>query len=458
MKWAILQNRFLFCLFMLGLSEVKAMKQELLKRLNLAEGKEFENPIDVIDEIRNAHTNIICKYMQPSPLRRSDWLSEITGGDIWLKLESLNPNGSFKVRGALNAVANIITKQKNKKVKVCAASAGNHAQGIAFAAKNLGCEAHIFLPKYAPLVKRDATEKLGAQIYLIGDNLEEAFEAALVFSEKENAHFIHAYNNYDIIIGQATCAYEALLQLSDISKTPFGELDFFSCSVGGGGLAAGAGLVLKALTKANVVGIEQEFYNSAIKSFKSKSQTASEKAPHATIADGIAVGMIGNLNYNYMTRFVENLSTVSDDTIVKAILGLCEQERILSEGAGAAAVADMLKRPDFYKGKRVISCISGGNIDPQLLTRVVTRGLNITGRVLRVSVCVSDRPGGLKRLLECVSSLEGNVVDLIHDRTYSEVSVGDVDVELSLETRNSEHQYSLLEKLEEAGFKPRMRN
>ncbi|KAB8033765.1 pyridoxal-phosphate dependent enzyme [Fluviispira multicolorata] len=437
------------------------MNPELLKRLNFVEGKKFENPSEVIEEIRDAHKNIICKYMQPSPLRKSDWLSEITGGEVWLKLESLNPNGSFKVRGALNAVSNIIKNNQSnnsKIINVCAASAGNHAQGVAFAAKNLGCEAHIFLPKFAPLVKRDATEKLGAKIYLIGNNLEEAFEAALAFSEKENAHFIHAFNNYDIIIGQATCAYEALLQLSDLSKTPFGELDFFTCSVGGGGLAAGAALVLKALTSANIVGIEQEYYDSAIKSFKYKSQTASSIAPHATIADGIAVGMIGNLNYNYMTRFVENLSTVSDDSIVKAILGLCEQERILSEGAGAAAVADILKRPDFYKGKRVIACVSGGNIDPQLLTRVVTRGLNITGRVLRVSVCVSDRPGGLKRLLECVSALEGNVLDLIHDRTYSEVSVGDVDVELSLETRNSEHQYSLLEKLEEAGFKPRMRN
>ncbi|MGY3804313.1 pyridoxal-phosphate dependent enzyme [Pigmentibacter ruber] len=435
------------------------MSPEFLKLLNLVEAKTFENPAELMGEIRQAYQNIIRSFMLPSPLRRSQWLSQLTGGDIWLKLESLNPNGSFKVRGALNAIYNLKAKSKGKgKLKVCAASAGNHAQGIAFAAKNLDCEAHIFLPKTAPLVKRDATEKLGAIIYLEGMNLEEATEAALEFSKKEHAHFIHAYNNYDIILGQATCALEALEQYAEATSSAYGDIDYFVCSVGGGGLAAGASIVLKAGTKGNIVGVEQEFYNSAVKSFQNKIQTPIDKPAHATIADGIAVGLIGNLNYNYMTRFVQNFSVVSDDYIVQAILGLCEQERLLAEGAGAAAIADLLKRPDFYAGKKVIACISGGNIDPQLLTRVITRGLNITDRVLRVSVCVSDRPGGLKKLLECVAALEGNVLDLIHDRTYSEVSVGDVDVELSLETRNSEHQYLLLEKLEEAGFKPRRRH
>lgn len=436
------------------------MSPEFLKLLNLVEGRSFENPLELMDEIRQAYQSVIRKFLHPSPLRRSAWLSEVTGGDIWLKLESLNPNGSFKVRGALYAIYNLMQKNKdnNSTVKVCAASAGNHAQGIAFAAKNLGCEAHIFLPKTAPLVKRDATAKLGASIYLEGVNLEEATEAAIAFAQSENAHFIHAYNNYDIIIGQATCTLEALEQFAEITNSPYGELDYFVCSVGGGGLAAGASLVLKAETQGNVIGVEQEFYNSAVKSFQNKIQTPIQKPPAGTIADGIAVGLIGNLNYSYMTRYVQNLALVTDDYIVQAILGLCEQERLLAEGAGAAAVADILKRPDFYSGKKVIACVSGGNIDPQLLTRVITRGLNITDRVLRVSVCVSDRPGGLKRLLECVAALEGNVLDLIHDRTYSEVSVGDVDVELSLETRNSEHQYILLEKLEEAGFKPRRRH
>jgi len=438
------------------LKGTRHMSPELLKLLNFGKAKEFIQPLEVLDEIKHAYENVIIKHIPPSPLKKSTWLSELCKGEVWLKLESLHPNGSFKVRGALNAVHNIIQKNKKNKIKICAASAGNHAQGIAFAAQKLGCEAYLFLPKFAPLVKRNASEKLGAHISIAGSNLEEATEAALSFAQNQNAHFIHAYNNYDIILGQASCAYESLSQfsaLNPLSKKP----DFFVCSVGGGGLVAGAGLACQALNGGKVIGVEQEYYVSALKCFQNGSQTAILKPKQATIADGIAVGLIGNLNYNYMTRFVDHLSLVTDDFIVKAILGLCEQEHLVAEGAGAAAVADLLKRPEYYAGKTTIACVSGGNIDPQLLIRVLTRGLNITCRNLRVTVCVTDRPGGLKKLLDCVSELEANVLDLIHDRTYSEVSVGDVDVEISLETKNSEHQYSLLEKLEEAGFKPRMR-
>lgn len=414
---------------------------------------------DILDEIKHVYSTVIKTHLQESPLRRSVWLSEYTGGEVWLKLESLNPNGSFKVRGALNAVSKLKENHQDKSdvIRICAASAGNHAQGVAFAAKLLGCEAHIFLPKFAPLVKIAATEKLGAKTYLVGDSLEDAFVVAQEFEKKENAYFLHAFNNYDIIIGQATCAYEALLQLSAIQKTECAQLDYFVCAVGGGGLAAGSGLALRALGNTKVIGIEQEFYDSALNSFHSKHVMRASK-PKATIADGIAVGQIGSLNYDYMQKYVEEIATVSDDLIVKAILGLCEEEHIISEGAGSVGVADILKRPEYYAGKTTVVCVSGGNIDPQLLTRVLTRGLNMTGRVLRLSACISDRPGGLKKLLQYVADMGGNVLDLIHDRTYSEVSVGDVDVELSLETRNSEHQYSLIEKLEEAGFKPRMRH
>lgn len=414
---------------------------------------------DVLDEIKQVYSSIIRTYLQESPLKKSVWLSDLTGGEIWLKLESLNPNGSFKVRGALNAVSKIKKSHtdQSEKIKICAASAGNHAQGVAFAAKQLGCEAHIFLPRFAPLVKIAATEKLGAKTYFAGDSLEDAFVAAQNFATKEKAHFLHAFNNYDIIIGQASCAYEALMQLSAIQKTDLAQPDYFVCGVGGGGLAAGAALALKALGKTRVIGIEQEAYDSALKSLHDKRiQPASKPSP--TIADGIAVGQIGSLNYDYMSKYIEEIATVSDDWIVKAILGMCEQEHLVSEGAGSVGVADVLRRPEYYSGKTAIVCVSGGNIDPQLLNRILTRGLNMTGRVLRVTACISDRPGGLKKLLQYVADMGGNVLDLIHDRTYSEVSIGDVDVEISIETRDSGHQYLLIEKLEEAGFKPRMRH
>lgn len=223
-------------------------------------------------------------------------------------------------------------------------------------------------------------------------------------------------------------------------------------------MAAGSGLLLKALNlQTRVIGVQQEFYTSAQTSLQNKVQSPTSKSG-STIADGIAVGLIGNLNYDYMSKYLDRIASVEDDAIVKAILALCEREHIVSEGAGAAAVAEIMKNPKLYFGKTVVACVSGGNIDPQLLTRVIARGLHITGRVLRLSVCVSDKPGGLRRLLQHIADMEGNVLDLIHDRTYSAVSIGDVDVELSLETKNLEHQYILVEALEEAGFKPRVRH
>ncbi|MES2615393.1 MAG: pyridoxal-phosphate dependent enzyme, partial [Bdellovibrionota bacterium] len=191
------------------------MSSQSYKKLTQAQGKKFQNPVEIFDEIKSVYHQIIKTYLEPSPLIKSVWLSEYIGGEVWLKLESLNPNGSFKVRGALNALSQIkknTQNQPNSKSKVCAASAGNHAQGVAYACRELGCEAHIFLPKGASLAKRDATEKLGAKLYLVGETLEDAFEAAIKFSEEENATFLHAFNNYDVIIGQATCAYETILQ------------------------------------------------------------------------------------------------------------------------------------------------------------------------------------------------------------------------------------------------------
>lgn len=190
------------------------MSTQLYKKLTQEQGKKFEHPLEIFDDIKTVYHDTIQRYLEPSPLRKSIWLSHLTGGEVWLKLESLNPNGSFKVRGALNALSQFRKSnsvEEGEVVKFCAASAGNHAQGVAYACREMGCEAHIFIPKGAPLVKRQATEKLGAKVYLVGNNLEEAFEAALEFAEKENAHFLHAYNNYDIIIGQSTCAYEMLL-------------------------------------------------------------------------------------------------------------------------------------------------------------------------------------------------------------------------------------------------------
>lgn len=449
------------------------MSTRLYKKLTQMQGKSLEDPYQAFQEIQWCYHNVIQPYLDPSPIRRSVWLSEYVGGEVWLKLESLNPNGSFKVRGALNALFHLKHEHNDPAagpLRVCAASAGNHAQGVAYAAKQLGYEAHIFLPHTAPLVKREATARLGAKVYLVGENLEEASEAAIAFAEKENAYFLHAYNDANIIIGQATCAYEILLQhqrprvyerhdmvwtLHPEEASQYKHPDYLICSVGGGGLAAGCALVCAAMGgRTRLIGVEQEYFDSAQKSLYEKKQIPA-KAPKTTIADGIAVGLVGNLTYQVLSQHLEKMTTVSDDMIVRAVLALCEKEHIVAEGAGAAAVAELLKNPSYYAGKTVIACVSGGNIDPQLLCRVLARGLRMTDRVLRMTVCVRDRPGGLQALLQCIANLGANVLDLVHDRTYSAVSVGDVDVEVSLEIKDSEHQYVLLKGLEEAGFQPR---
>ncbi|MEY4064409.1 MAG: hypothetical protein RIR26_617 [Pseudomonadota bacterium] len=435
------------------------MTPELARVLGEAPLPDLDNPALLEEKLAEAK-RVVHSYIKPSPLRLSAWLSEELGMPVWLKLECLNPNGSFKVRGALFAIHQRMLKQDKSRgpMKVCAASAGNHAQGVALAARLMGCEAHIFLPKRTPLVKRTATERLGAKVYLVGDVLEEAFDAALAFSRDNGAEFLHAFNDFDVVLGQATCALEVLEQFSsECPHVPLSDLDFVCC-VGGGGLAAGAGLAFQRFGAGRVYGAEQEFFDSAARSLQEKKRLPVTHSGRSTIADGIAVGLIGNVNYAILSRSLERMLLVSDEEIVAALLGLLEREHVAAEPAGVAALAAVKKNPEVFSGRHVVVTVSGGNIDPQLLSRVITRGLGVTGRMLRLTARISDRPGQLKALLEKIAAVDANVLEVYHDRTYAQVNVGDVDVELALETRGFEHQYELLEVLEEAGFKPKIRH
>lgn len=431
------------------------MSPELARILNEAPGPGANEHDAIVASIKDAY-DIVQKYIPASPLRWSPWLSEHVGGDVYLKLECLNPKGSFKIRGALTAISRrMMARGVSDSLKICAASAGNHAQGIALAAKLLGCEAHIFLPTRTPLVKRQSTEQLGARVYMRGDSLEEATEHALAFARAEDAEIIHAFNDFDIISGQGTCGLESVQQF----KNEFGDvskIDTFVYSIGGGGLAAGSGYIVKDMSRAKVIGVEQKNFDSAYMSIENRQITRASKPELGSIADGIAVRLIGNLTYEYLKEVVDRIVLVADDHIVSAVLGLCEHERIVAEGAGAAGVAALLKNPDFYEKKTTIVCVSGGNIDPQMMTRVISRGLNVTGRVLKIRARIGDRPGHLAHLLEVIGKLEVNVLEVYHDRTYSQVNVGDVGVELALETKNFEHQYELIERLEELGYEPKI--
>lgn len=435
------------------------MTPELARVLGEAALPDFSDEQLLAEHLAEAKS-IVQRYMKPSPLRRSDWLSEEIGAPVWLKLECLNPNGSFKVRGALSAIhKRMQTYDANLgPLKVCAASAGNHAQGVALAARLMGCEAHIFLPKRTPLVKRAATERLGAKVYLVGDVLEDAFDAALKFARDQHAEFLHAFNDFDVIMGQATCALEILEQFAEECPTvPANQLDIVCC-VGGGGLVAGAGLAFQRAGAGRVFGAEQEFFDSAARSLHENKRLPVSQIGKSTIADGIAVGLIGNVNFSILSKTLDRMLLVSDDEIVAALLGLIEREHVVAEAAGAAALAAVRKNPTVFAGRHVVVTVSGGNIDPQMLSRVITRGLGVTGRMLRLTVRIIDRPGQLKTLLEKIAEIDANVLEVYHDRTYAQVNVGDVEVELALETRGFEHQYELLEVLEEGGFKPKIRH
>lgn len=435
------------------------MTPELARVLSEAEIPDLSDKQALQRRLAEA-TALVHRYMHPSPLRYSNWLSEELGIPVWLKFECLNPNGSFKVRGALVAIAQRLARHDPSKgtFQVCAASAGNHAQGVALAAKLMGCQAHIFLPRRTPLVKRSATERLGARVYLVGDVLEEAFDAALKFSAQEGAQFLHAFNDFDVVVGQATCAVEILEQFSaECPDVPLSQLDFIGC-LGGGGLVSGAGIAFQLGQAGRVFGAEQEFFDSASRSLHEKQRLPVSHAGKSTIADGIAVRLIGNLNYEILSRTVDRVLLVSDDEIVAALLGLVEREHVVAEAAGAAALAAARKNSGVFEGRHLVLTVSGGNIDPQMLSRVITRGLGVTGRMLRLTARIGDRPGQLKLLLEKIASVDANVLEVYHDRTYAQVNVGDVEVEFALETRGFEHQYELLEVLEEAGFCPKIRH
>ena len=298
------------------------MTPELARVLGEAKMPDLSDESALKDRIVGA-TSVVKSFMKPSPLRFSSWLTEECGLPVWLKLECLNPNGSFKVRGALAAIhKKMHGLKKGAALKVCAASAGNHAQGVALAARLMGCEAHIFLPKRTPLVKQMATERLGAKVYLEGDVLEEAFDAALSFAKREGAQLIHAFNDFEVILGQSSCAVEALEQFSQECPTvPVNQVDMICC-VGGGGLVAGAGLAFKAAGAGRVYGAQQELFDSAARSFCEKKRLPVSQAGCTTIADGIAVGLIGNATFEVMQRTLERMFLVSDDEIVGALLGL----------------------------------------------------------------------------------------------------------------------------------------
>lgn len=377
-----------------------------------------------------------------SPCQLSHHLSERIGLPIFLKLENLQRTGSFKERGALNKLLTLSPEERSR--GVIAASAGNHAQGVAFHSTKLGIRSQIVMPQATPLVKVVSTRGFGAEVILHGANYDEACEEAMARCTRQGLTFIHPFDDPVVIAGQGTIGLELLEQVPD--------LEAVVVPIGGGGLISGVACALKERNpKIRVVGVEPEKLPSMLRA--REAGTPITLAPQATIADGIAVRRAGDITLPLVSRYVDEIVTVDDEEIASAILMLLEQEKTLAEGAGAAALAALLQSKINLRHRRTAVLVCGGNIDVTLLAKIIARGLVKDGRLLRIRVYLLDRPGALLQLTEVLARERANIVETIHNRAYYGVSLGETVIDVTLETRGSTHITAINHALSEAGFR-----
>lgn len=392
------------------------------------------------DDIVHAK-EVIGPYIIRTPLVYSPTFSELTGANIYLKLETLQKAGSFKVRGATYRI--LRNKSGIGEAGVIAASAGNHAQGVAVAARVAGVHATIVMPTHASLSKQAATKSYGADIILKGENLQESIEVASALS-REGALFIHPYNDPDIIAGQGTIGLEIQedLQYVDIIVVP----------VGGGGLISGIAIATKAQNPAvRIIGVQSAACPSAYNAVRGSEMVT--VIPGQSVADGILVPQVGALTLPILESLVDEIILVSDDEVIDAMLLLLERKKILAEGAGAVAVAALLNHHvSIPEGSNVVLVISGGNVDTPLLAKIISRGLVRKGRIMRISVRLPDVPGSLARLLLLVARCEGNIIHIEHRKDDLELPPDMVIVDIDIETRGPDHIEEIRQKIRGEGF------
>jgi threonine dehydratase len=379
-----------------------------------------------------------------TPLEHSRVLAAAAGGPVHLKCENLQRTGSFKIRGAYTRIARLTAEERA--VGVVAASAGNHAQGVALAAQLLDTRATVFMPVSAALPKVDATRNYGAEVRLAGESIDEALAVAREYEAETGAVLVHPFDHPDIVAGQGTVGLEVLEQCPDVRTVLVGT--------GGGGVVAGIGVAIKAMRPdVAVIAVQAESAAAYPGSLAAGRPIPLDRM--ATMADGIAVGRPGDLPFALVQDVVDEVVTVSEAAISKALLLCLERAKQVVEPAGAAAVAAVLAEPRRWEPP-MVAVLTGGNIDPVLLMRVVQHGMVAAGRYLSVRVPIADRPGELARLLALVAELGANVVDVEHSRTTSHLDLGEVEVALSVETRGAEHRVELLAALNAAGHAVRL--
>ncbi len=361
--------------------------------------------------------------------------------ELYLKTENLQRTGSFKVRGAYFKMSCFSREEKERGVVAC--SAGNHAQGVALAAQQFGIKAIIFLPSAAPLSKIEATRQYGAEIVLSDGVYDDAYREALEYSEKTGGVFLHPFDDEDVIAGQATVGLEVLHQLP--------QAEAVVVPVGGGGLISGLAYAVKMLNPAcRVYGVQAAGADSMKRSFCEKSRVSCSSV--ATFADGIAVKVPGELTYEFCAKYVDDMVTVSDDETATAILSLMEKQKLVAEGAGAVSVAAVMFHKLPLAGKKVCAVVSGGNIDVNILSRVISRGLLTSGRLTNLTIELVDKPGQLKTVSALIADEGANVIRVHYTPGGENTDINGCFLNISMETRNHEHLQRIKEALAEKGF------
>jgi threonine dehydratase len=376
-----------------------------------------------------------------TPVETSRALAALVGGPVQFKCENLQRAGSFKIRGAYVRIARLTDAERAR--GVVAASAGNHAQGVALAASLLGAKATVFMPHGAPLPKVAATKNYGADVEFFGHSVDEALTEAAKYADRTGAVLIHPFDHPDIVAGQATVGLEILEQCPDVRT--------IVVSAGGGGLCSGVALAAKTLApQVKIVAVQAAQAAAFPASLRAGRPIALDEM--ATIADGIAVGRPGQLTLDLVKSYVDDVVTVSEESLSRALLFCLERAKLVVEPAGAAGVAAILDEPSRFEPP-VVVILSGGNVDPVLLVRVLRHGLAAAGRYLSFHVRIDDHPGALAKLLHTLADAGGNVLDVVHERTGPTLHVDEVEVALQVETRGPDHSAEVLDLLRSHGYR-----
>lgn len=389
-----------------------------------------------------AASEIVKKVTHPTKLVYSDYLSQQTGGRVYLKPENMQHTGSYKVRGAYYKISTLTKEQKEK--GIITASAGNHAQGIAYAAQEFGCKAIIVMPTITPLIKVNRTKNYGAEVILYGDVYDDACAKAMEIAEAEGYTFVHPFDDLDVVTGQGSITMEIIQELPTV--------DYILAPVGGGGLITGVATLAKMLNpKIKVIGVEPIEAASMSVSLESGEVVTLDSAN--TIADGTAVKTVGHQTFPYVQEYVDQILTVEDDELIGAFLDMVENHKMIVENSGLLTVA-ALKQLDLT-GKKVVAILSGGNMDVITMSSIVQHGLIQRDRIFSVSVLLPDKPGELVRVADTIAKAQGNVIKLEHNQFVSTNRNAAVELRITMEAFGTEHKREILKSLENGGYKPK---